>query len=492
MYGIYIIQDGTTAAFLGNNPDNRLNQCPLAFFGFFDANSDGTLHVKLNQDGDYAWEDVTRGGDRDFDDVVIHVSLNQPPVLNPIDDQTVAAGTALSLVVSATDPDQPANKLTYQIVGDVPAGAAIDPATGNFSWTPTSEQAGQTFTLTIRVTDDGQPSLSDETQFRVEVTAGCIRDWVPTESGGSPEGRGSVVTEACSVVLIEGDSFLVAAQTSFEIPAPPTLSFTYSDLTFDTTTLEFVNDAFEVALVDQDGNPLVTPYTTGRDAFFNISDGLPASYPEGVVVDGQTVTVGLNGLPPSSVATLIARLVNNDDDTTTTVRISHVKLIDSNLPAPTAGLSTSASTAGLHTVSATFASPGQKVTSAWNGQSEATGLATTGQVYATSLLSQSVQPNYASPNADLTIKDLVTDALLYDGQALSVSGNVSATVTNDGTDGVNAPFSVVFFEDRNGNQALDAGVDSILGNAQVTTPLPAGQTIGVIAPLSGHVRSWKT
>jgi hypothetical protein len=97
-------------------------------------------------------------------------------------------------------------------------------------------------------------------------------------------------------------------------------------------------------------------------------------------------------------------------------------------------------------------------------------------------------PGRSATNTDLTIKDLVTATVVYDGQALTVSGTISATVVNQGTDAVNTPFSVSFLEDRNGNQTFDPGVDNVLGSTQVATPVSAGQSLPVAATLSGHVQ----
>lgn len=79
------------------------------------------------------------------------VETNQLPTLAEIADRTVQAGTLLSFTATATDPDLPAQTLSFSLVNP-PAGAAIDPATGLFTWTPTFNQAGVT-NVSVRVTD---------------------------------------------------------------------------------------------------------------------------------------------------------------------------------------------------------------------------------------------------------------------------------------------------------------------------------------------------
>lgn len=86
-----------------------------------------------------------------------------PPSLEEIPDQTVAVGATLSLTAVGSDLD-PGDTLTYSLVGDT-YGAAIDPTTGQFSWTPT---AADTYTFTVRVADNGD--LTATRTFTVIVT----------------------------------------------------------------------------------------------------------------------------------------------------------------------------------------------------------------------------------------------------------------------------------------------------------------------------------
>jgi hypothetical protein len=96
-------------------------------------------------------------------------STNQAPVLDPIGSQVVDEGSLLTFTATATDPDVPADNLTFSLGGVVPAGASLDPVTGVFTWTPTEEQGPQDISIVVRVEDDGIPVLADEETILVTV-----------------------------------------------------------------------------------------------------------------------------------------------------------------------------------------------------------------------------------------------------------------------------------------------------------------------------------
>src|SRR5208337_1352603 len=82
--------------------------------------------------------------------------------------QAVNANTPLSFTASATDTDQPPQTLTFALGSGAPAGAAIS-TNGVFAWTPAAAQAPSTNLITVTVTDNGVPPLSDSQSFTVVV-----------------------------------------------------------------------------------------------------------------------------------------------------------------------------------------------------------------------------------------------------------------------------------------------------------------------------------
>ncbi|MBT8216579.1 MAG: tandem-95 repeat protein [Acidimicrobiia bacterium] len=101
--------------------------------------------------------------------------VNLPPVPDPIADYAFSEYTVLNLTASASDPDDPANSISWSIVSG-PAGATLTPA-GDFSWTADETHGGSTYTFTLRATDDGVPAASGDVSFDVTVTEDNQPPW---------------------------------------------------------------------------------------------------------------------------------------------------------------------------------------------------------------------------------------------------------------------------------------------------------------------------
>ena len=52
--------------------------------------------------------------------------------------------------------------------------------------------------------------------------------------------------------------------------------------------------AFEVAFVDSSGNSLVPTIAPGRNAFFNVTEGMPAALAQGVTLQNLTVDLDIS------------------------------------------------------------------------------------------------------------------------------------------------------------------------------------------------------
>jgi hypothetical protein len=100
--------------------------------------------------------------------LIVTTAANTAPVLAAIGDKTVNELATLSFTATATDAQSPPQTLTYSLDAGAPAGAAIT-AAGAFTWTPTEAQGPGSFSITIRVTDNGSPVLDDFETITVTV-----------------------------------------------------------------------------------------------------------------------------------------------------------------------------------------------------------------------------------------------------------------------------------------------------------------------------------
>ncbi|HEV7330216.1 MAG TPA: MopE-related protein [Flavisolibacter sp.] len=130
---------------------------------------------------------------------------NVAPVLGQIGDKTVAVGGKLTFNVTATDGDIPVQVLQYWI-SFLPTGANFNTTTGEFSWTPTAQQAGS-YTITFSASDG---YLSDEETITITVNKPTPR-LAPTITDFTPS-SGSVGT----VVTLTGTEFIDVIGVAFD------------------------------------------------------------------------------------------------------------------------------------------------------------------------------------------------------------------------------------------------------------------------------------
>jgi RHS repeat-associated protein len=157
--------------------------------------------------------------------------------------------------------------------------------------------------------------------------------WRFEQNGGSGSGSGNVSPQTCFPKLNEGSSFTTSLVSEITIPSnADLLSFEFSTLQFDTTSQGRAHDAFEAALLDESGRSLVTSIGAGRDAFFNISEGLPAVVGPDATATTNKVSLSLTDILPGTKAQLVVRLVNNDGDASTSVVIPSLRFEQSTGP----------------------------------------------------------------------------------------------------------------------------------------------------------------
>ena len=172
---------------------------------------------------------------------------NFPPVIEPIGPQSVAEGSELVLVVTATDVE--GHNLTFSLV-DAPGGATIDPGTGEFRWTPV-DGPGDTTTVTVRVTDDGEPVASSTAIFSITVT-----NVAPTIAlaGAAATDVGALYALTLGTVTDPGDDTVTQYIVNWDDGASTTvLAAELGDGTATHTYATAGDYVITVDLVDEDG-----------------------------------------------------------------------------------------------------------------------------------------------------------------------------------------------------------------------------------------------
>ena len=92
---------------------------------------------------------------------------NSAPTLTLPADQTINELALWTTNATAADADLPPNTLTFELVSG-PGGLTVS-TNGVISWTPDEAQGPSTNTVTVRVLDDGAPSLSTTNSFTLTV-----------------------------------------------------------------------------------------------------------------------------------------------------------------------------------------------------------------------------------------------------------------------------------------------------------------------------------
>jgi hypothetical protein len=100
--------------------------------------------------------------------------VNRPPVVTPVAGQQAEVARKLSVTLSAKDPDLPKDTLTFELLGEYPPGASLAPETGLFTWTPAKGTPAGPHSVTVQVTDSGDPPQQASTTFEVRVKVPAV------------------------------------------------------------------------------------------------------------------------------------------------------------------------------------------------------------------------------------------------------------------------------------------------------------------------------
>jgi len=244
-----------------------------------------------------------------FDSVIVTWTIsdtNRSPVVTDPGAQSDAEGDVVSLAMVGSDPD--GDGLTWSATG-LPGGLSIDPVSGVVSGT-VSFDAASTYTVVVRLTDDGIPALFDEVAFTWEV-ADTNRSPVVSDPGAQSDVEGDVVSLAVTGsdpdldglvwsatgipagLSIDAVSGVISGTVSFDASLSSPFAVVVR-LTDDGNPVLFDEVAFTWTVADTNRPPvIVSPGDRASGESDVISLAVPATDP-----DGDTLMWSATGLPP--------------------------------------------------------------------------------------------------------------------------------------------------------------------------------------------------
>ena len=158
-------------------------------------------------------------------------SVNDAPVLLPIASQSVAEGQTLTVNPVASNVESPAETLTFALVS-APSGANVNSSSGRITWTPSEAQGPGTHSFTLRVYDNGVPSLSATQSFSVvvsEVNTAPVLNTIAAQTLNVPASLniqataldGDLPANSLSFALVSGPAGLTVSASGLIAWTPP-------------------------------------------------------------------------------------------------------------------------------------------------------------------------------------------------------------------------------------------------------------------------------
>jgi len=122
---------------------------------------------------DVVVDDGNGNGPASQSTITIVADFNDAPELDDPADMMTSVGVPLEFTANASDPEN--DNVTFLLDDSAPAGATINPTTGEFSWTPAADQTG-TFEIAVIAVDDGNLPKVDTENFIVTVNDPPVMD----------------------------------------------------------------------------------------------------------------------------------------------------------------------------------------------------------------------------------------------------------------------------------------------------------------------------
>jgi len=142
-------------------------------------NADGSFSYtpEANFNGTDSFTYKANDGQADSADTTVIIGINSvndaPTISNLPPPATLDELTPLNFSAAANDIDSPANSLRFSL-SEAPNGAAIDPVSGAFRWTPSEAQGPANYTLRVNVSDGSATASETITVTVKEVNSAPV------------------------------------------------------------------------------------------------------------------------------------------------------------------------------------------------------------------------------------------------------------------------------------------------------------------------------
>jgi hypothetical protein len=206
--------------------------------------------------------------------------------------QTVDEGSPLTVDVTATDSDVPAQTLTYALGAGAPAGAAIDSLSGVFTWVPDPYSSTGTYQVTVIVTDSGPIPKSASTTFTIDVLAvnhPPVFSSIPAMSTGPKQ----TIQLGLSQFVSDPDRPAQALQYSLAAGAPPGASIDPSSgvFTWVVPASEHIGSYPIGVIVTDSGSPPLSQTTSFTVNVFDLGPRATIAQARVITKHGYAITL---------------------------------------------------------------------------------------------------------------------------------------------------------------------------------------------------------
>ncbi len=154
-YMLYVIQDGTAANVIAQNPNNESGKSPVALFSIAAANPDDASHLgRRRNHRRFGWETALGGGRSRFNDLVVRLKMSRPHA----------------------PPDTTAPLASLSVTGSIPTRNTFDVRFTEPMKSPFQQKANYTLTLTSgpsagQVVPINTVTRLDDSTVRVNLSA---------------------------------------------------------------------------------------------------------------------------------------------------------------------------------------------------------------------------------------------------------------------------------------------------------------------------------